>query len=190
MIDCCVRNNKIPLFYAYVIAFEARRLVGLQDCDVDANWNLCRFGAQFIRDNRQNLVNQYDYQAREIANRLGRDRTAIFVMEPDFWQYYGDDGTNGKPSQQGGVLSGAYARALFDDFVRVIKNHLPNALISWDISAWIGQDGFRTWWSFFSNADIQFIHTSGGQVRHFWIISISNLEIKVSFFFLSKTGSW
>jgi hypothetical protein len=80
-------------------------------------------------------------------------------------------------------------RSLFDDFVKAIKSQLPNARISWDISAWIGTEGMRTWlvlrklikkldtigyyfflnllfrWGFFSNStDIDFINTSGGQV--------------------------
>lgn len=45
----------------------------------------------------------------------------------------------------GGPNSGEFMRDLFNDFVRVIKNNLPNALISFDISAWIGENGFRTW---------------------------------------------
>jgi hypothetical protein len=32
-------------------------------------------------------------------------------------------------------------RALFDDIVRAIKQELPNARISWDISPWIGEVG-------------------------------------------------
>jgi hypothetical protein len=32
-------------------------------------------------------------------------------------------------------------RALFDDIVRAIKQHLPNARTSWDISPWIGEAG-------------------------------------------------
>jgi hypothetical protein len=41
---------------------------------------------------------------------------------------------------------------------------LPNALISWDLSAWIGVDGMTKWWSYFKTASyIDFVHTSGGQ---------------------------
>ena len=39
-------------------------------------------------------------------------------------------------------------RDLFNDFVKAIKAELPNALISWDISGWIGEDGptgFKQW---------------------------------------------
>ena len=36
-------------------------------------------------------------------------------------------------------------RALMDDFVKAIKAELPNSIISWDISAWIGKEGFTKW---------------------------------------------
>ena len=78
-----------------------------------------------------------------------------------------------------------------DDFVKAIKAELPNSIISWDISAWIGKEGFTKWllitefklfifsenifkrifliffrWSYFKTATyIDFIHTSGGQVK-------------------------
>ena len=52
---------------------------------------------------------------------------------------------------------------LFNQIVLSIKKYLPNAAISWDISPWIGQDGMKTWWYYFSNLSyIDFIHTSGG----------------------------
>jgi len=74
-------------------------------------------------------------------------------------QYYGDT------HQKGGPLSGEFMRALLDDFSAEIKAALPNALISWDLSAWIGVDGMTKWWSYFKSAPyIDFVHTSGGQV--------------------------
>ncbi len=42
-------------------------------------------------------------------------------------------------------MSGEYMRVLMDDFVKAIKAELPNAIISWDISAWIGTAGFTQW---------------------------------------------
>jgi hypothetical protein len=90
---------------------------------------------------------------------LGREREAIFLIEPDFWQYYGDS------HQRGGPLSGEYMRALFNDMIKEIKTALPKARISWDISAWIGVAGMQKWWGFFKDhPDIEFVHTSGGQV--------------------------
>ena len=69
-------------------------------------------------------------------------------------------------------------------FVKEIKAELPNALISWDISAWIGEPGFRTWWGFFQTAQIDFIHTSGGQAR----ADLANLKPnELSWSFVSRT---
>jgi hypothetical protein len=46
------------------------------------------------------------------------------------WQYYGD------AHQEGGPCTGAFMRQFFDDIAFAIKSELPNAKISWDISAW------------------------------------------------------
>jgi hypothetical protein len=57
-------------------------------------------------------------------------------------------------------------RKLFDDFAAAIKAELPNAKISWDISAWIGEAGMTQWWSFFKDSKyIDFVNTSGGQAH-------------------------
>lgn len=159
MIKKCKQLNKIPLFYAYVIAFEARAKFNYQDCDVHPTNNLCVNGANFLRSHRDHIVSRYDHHAREIAKSL-EDRNAhcIFLIEPDLWQYYGDK------KQQGGTLSGSYMRSLYDDFARSIKKHLPNAKISWDLSAWIGYSGMSEWWAFFKSSPyVDFVHTSGGQ---------------------------
>lgn len=84
MLDFCTKNNKIPLFYAYVIAFEARAMKGLQDCDVGGT-TLCQGGSDFIRNNRQHLVDKYTEHATGIAARYGKTNPVVFVMEPDFW---------------------------------------------------------------------------------------------------------
>ena len=86
MIDKCKQFAKTPVFYAYIIAFQARAMMGLQDCDVDPNNNLCKKGSQFIRDNRALLVSRYTHWAKSIANRLGNKNTeCVFLIEPDFW---------------------------------------------------------------------------------------------------------
>ncbi len=54
-------------------------------------------------------------------------------------------------------------RSLFDDIADTIKSKLLNALISWDISSW--PNDMPTWWgNFFSSPNINFIHTSRGQI--------------------------
>lgn len=141
----CASKKKTPVYYAYIIAFTARNLKGLQDCDVSSGPNLCNQGAQFVRDNRAYIVKKYDHFASNIAARIGRDATTVWLIEPDFYQYYSD------AQQAGGTLSGDYMRALFDDFAKAIKNNLPNAVISWDISPWASKN-MKTWWGFFKRA--------------------------------------
>ncbi len=79
--------NKIPVFYGYVIAFEARNLQGLQDCNVGTP-SLCQYGSQFIRDNRARILERYNNQSYNIAQYLGTNYTTVFLIEPDFWYIF------------------------------------------------------------------------------------------------------
>lgn len=89
MLRMCRKYKKVPLFYAYVIAFEARATRNINDCDVDPDGNnLCRSGADFIRHNRHNLVFKYWEHARKIARIYGSTDPIIFIIEPDFWYCY------------------------------------------------------------------------------------------------------
>ena len=67
MIKATKKAGKIPLFYAYIIAFEGRYKADLQDCDVRPTNNLCTNGADFIKKNRELLVSRYAHHAKEIA---------------------------------------------------------------------------------------------------------------------------
>lgn len=86
MLKKCKQYDKIPVLYAYVIAFEARSKQGLQDCDVVLyDENLCTNGSCFIREYRDHLVRVYESHAREVSTYLGRYSKAVFLIEPDFW---------------------------------------------------------------------------------------------------------
>lgn len=86
MLEKCKEHNKIPVFYAYVIAFEARVKNKLLDCDVVLDGvNLCTDGSCFIKESRDHLINVYSYHANEISKIMDKDATVIFLMEPDFW---------------------------------------------------------------------------------------------------------
>ena len=72
-------------------------------------------------------------------------------------------------------------RQLFDDIAVAIKSHLPNARISWDISAWLTESAMTTWWGFFkTSVHIDYLHTSGGQSRPD-IVNIKQNELKWAF---------
>lgn len=86
MLNQCKLNNKMAIFYAYIIAFEARAKHKLLDCNMDEEgYDLCSHGSCFILEYRDHLVNVYKQYALEISNVLGRYSTSIFAMEPDFW---------------------------------------------------------------------------------------------------------
>jgi hypothetical protein len=131
-------------------------LQGLHDCN-DASPNLCEQGADFIRNNRQHIIDRYLMHSYQFAKYLDSTTSkVVFLIEPDFYQYYSNANSNNNP------LSGSEMRSLFDDISKAIKLNLPNAFISWDISPWAND--MSTWWSYFADSsDINYIHTSGGQ---------------------------
>lgn len=47
--------------------------------------------------------------------------------------------------QSGGPLPFAYARDFYNDIVTAVKTYLPNALISFDISAWMLPADYKAW---------------------------------------------
>jgi len=158
MLRTAKQLNKFPVYYGYIIAFYARRLANLQDCDVHGSNNLCTHGSKFIREHRADIIKLYKQYASESAKIMGRNSEFVWLLEPDLWQYYGNN------RQAGGPLDGPYLRKLFDEIAEAIKSELPNSKISWDISAWIGEDGMRKWWGYFaSSPHINFINTSGGK---------------------------
>jgi hypothetical protein len=80
----CLSSHKPPVFLSQLIVFEARAVLGLQDCDVASPKTLCTHGAQFIRDNRKRLIARYNHQAQQIAKKIGHDTLCVWLMEPDF----------------------------------------------------------------------------------------------------------
>jgi hypothetical protein len=83
-LQVCKDQNKIPMIYTYIIPTEAKAKWGLGDCNIESYNNLCRFGADFIRQNRDYLVQRYKYHANAIAKILGRYAKVVFLMEIDY----------------------------------------------------------------------------------------------------------
>ena len=69
---------------------------------------MCTKGANFIRNNRQLILDRYKLHATKMAQILGKQAQAVFLMEPDLFQYSNVD----KTKQQGGGITGEYARKL------------------------------------------------------------------------------
>lgn len=147
----------VPVVVAYVAAFYAKRHNNLNDCNVGSP-DLCTHGAQFIKQNLSNIMGVYSSYAQGYAQCYGTTRPIVFEMEPDYYQYTYDSQTDPMtPAEAGSIMS---------QFVAAIKEHLPNAVFSIDISPWVapnnGADGGADWYSNFDMTLFTFVNTSGG----------------------------
>jgi len=156
MLNETIALNKTPVFYSFIIGFEASNVKFLSS-NCDSSPNLCQKGSQFIRTNKKHILEKYRHQSYNIANYITKKGFCIFLIEPDFWNYYGYQ------SQLGGPLTGKEMRSLFDEIVSIIKSYLPNAAIAWHIKSNLTEDEMKIWWDFFKNSsNIDFIYTSDG----------------------------
>uniref|UniRef100_A0A7S4FB13 Uncharacterized protein n=1 Tax=Chrysotila carterae TaxID=13221 RepID=A0A7S4FB13_CHRCT len=150
-----VRKLRISAaYYAYIIAFLAKHIDGLHDCDMGTP-SLCQGGANFIRSNLNRILATYDKFANETAVRLGRSASVLWLIEPDWHQYHED-------TQEGGGLQVADMVRLFNEITARILRHLPEAKISFDISPWVNNQ--EQWLRpFIQSCTIHYMHTSGGR---------------------------
>jgi hypothetical protein len=153
--------GKVPVVVAYVAAFYAKRHLGRCDCNVTtcgANNDLCHYGAADIQQNLTNIINVYKSYAQGFAGCFGTTKPIVFEMEPDWYQYtYTSSQTQPMTEAQAGTIMG--------QFVDAMKQSLPNAAFSLDISPWVGSNGTdngQEWYSHFDMTKFTFINTSGG----------------------------
>jgi hypothetical protein len=153
--------GKVPVLVAYVAAFYAKRHFGRCDCNVTtcgANNDLCHYGAADIQQNLTSIINVYKSYAQGFASCYGTTKPIVFEMEPDWYQYT-------YTSQQTMALTEAQAGTIMGQFVDAIRQALPNASFSLDISPWVGSNGSdngKEWYSHFDMSKFSFINTSGG----------------------------
>ncbi len=159
--------NKVPIIVAYVAAFYVKRHNGLCDCNVTtcgANNDLCHYGSADITNSLNSILNVYKSYAQGFAACYGTTKPIVFEMEPDFYQYT-YTGIETQP------WTFAQAGQIMSQFVGTMKQYLPNAAFSMDISPWVGtnnntggdgSDNGKNWYSYFDMSLFTFINTSGG----------------------------
>lgn len=146
-------SGVLPVIVSYVIGFTARRDNNLQDCNVGSP-SLCDYGATYIRERlNDRILPVYQSYAQGFANCWGTTRPIVFLMEPDFYQYHSGTDPNS--------LTQAEAGQVMNQLVNAIKQSLPNAVLSLDISPWIPNNGAE-WYANFDLSQFTFINTSGG----------------------------
>lgn len=153
----CKNNNKTPVVIAYIIAFTARRDLGLQDCNVGTP-NLCQSGANYIREQMPRILAQYAQYAKGAAQSFGTANPIVWCMEPDYSQY-ADAG------QSGGGLTAAQAGTVMGQILDTIRVYCPKSVFSMDISPWKDTTWQKTWFAAMKMSNFTFVNTSGGQSR-------------------------
>ncbi len=160
-----VLGKQLPVIVAYVSAFYVKRHHGnLCDCNVDACGqtdakpnDLCHFGAQYIKQDLAKIVDVYEAYAQGYAACYGTTRPIVFEMEPDWYQY--TDDTQGSP------MTKDEAAGIIGQYVDAMRQYLPNAHFSIDISPWVDDNGAtngKDWYSRFDLSKFTFANTSGG----------------------------
>lgn len=152
MLNGLKSTNKTPVFYGYLIA----KTSGLGDCDVSGSNNLCTDGANYIRRNMSKIENAYSSFAQSAAQIWGTQRQIVFMIEPDFYQYFQSGNQKGEPidMDSAGLVMGKIHAA--------VRKHLPQAEFSFDVSPWIAQSG---WFKNFDTASFAWANTSGGRTQ-------------------------
>lgn len=147
----CKSNNKTPVFYGYIIAKAA----ALGDANVGGK--LGTEGAGWLKNNVSTVVGDYKAFAQKVASSYGTDKTVIWLMEPDYYQYFDDANQKVKLSFQD---AGQWMGQMID----AVKSALPKAQFAVDISPWIDWQSGRTaqYYGAFPLSKIDFLFTSGG----------------------------
>jgi hypothetical protein len=149
--EYCKNKNKTPVFYGYIIAKAA----ALGDANVGGK--LGTEGAGWLNSNVNNVVNYYKSFAQRVASSFGTEKAVIWLMEPDYYQYFDTGNQKVKLNyQQAGQWMG--------QMIDAVKQSLPNALFAVDVSPWIEWQSGRTasYYGAFPMDKIDFLFTSGG----------------------------
>ncbi|HEX6275018.1 MAG TPA: hypothetical protein VFZ53_18375 [Polyangiaceae bacterium] len=132
-------SAKSVVYYAYFIGFQANLMGGFGDCNVDMDdETLCTRGAQWIRDNRNLIVEIYANYAR-MVHHASPGKQVIWWLEGDFIQYSYDDQSN--------PLSYAELGALARDITCAVKSNQPSAVVAMNHSPWISDEQSDAFWS-------------------------------------------
>ena len=145
-------TSAVPVYYAYLIGYMTSE-DGYGDCNTDFDGqNLCTHGAQWIRENRERLIEAYANYAR-MSYEANRDKPVVWLLEGDFIQYTYEEQTEGLSIQELSQLA--------TDIICAIKSNAPNAVVSVNHSAWISNELTDEYWGSLPLELIDMVWTTG-----------------------------
>ncbi len=143
--------NAIPVYYAYIIAFQGHN-AGLGDCNLDNSGNLCTDGAELIRSKRESIVSIYANYAK-MTHQVWPTRPLLWLLEPDFIQYTGKSQKNPLTLSELGQLA--------SDIICAIKTNMPNAAVAINHSSWIRDPQRTQYFAAMPMAAVDAVYTTG-----------------------------
>jgi hypothetical protein len=140
------RINQIPYINLYQTASIAKTTAYLDDCNVgaDPSKTLCVAGANFVRQNKQQIFDSYKQTALQILQNYGVDKPIFLHFEPDFTQY-------GAYTQKDGGVAAVELADMMNSWTDIYKATLPNAKLVMDVSPWTTD--LQEWLARFRNFD-------------------------------------
>lgn len=131
-------TSSMVVFYTYFIGFQACKQGGYCDCNTSSPPNLCSNGAQWIRNNRAQLINAYGQYAKAVYAR-SPNKPVIWWLEGDFPQY--------NATSQSTPLSPTELGQLARDITCAIKSNEPNAIVAMNHAPWTADAVSTAFWA-------------------------------------------
>lgn len=153
MVAAVASTKIIPTFYTYVIGGQAKLRDGYGDCNTSTGDTLCTKGAQWIRDNRAQVVNAYAQYAKMLATK--------FPTKPMIWWLEGDYHQYAESTTQSNALTYPEAGQLAADITTAIKTNQPLARVGMNHAPWISDAQAQQFWSNMPNQQLDLIWVQG-----------------------------
>jgi hypothetical protein len=159
-------TNLIPAYYAYFIGFYGHAN-GLPDQNQQPNGpNLATGGGALILGTANSgcpsgqicssnkIVQMYGWYAAQ-SHAAWPTKPLVWLIEGDFIQYTAEATTQTQP------LSYAQLGQLAVEIAKAIKTNMPNAVVSFDDSAWVNDMDRKSYWTAISSANYDMVWTTG-----------------------------
>jgi hypothetical protein len=145
-------SGALPVYYAYFIGYQAAA-AGFGDCNTDGDGqNLCTRGAQWVKSNRDRVVQMYANYAR-LTYQAVPSKAVMWLLEGDFIQY--------TYAEQSSALSMQELGTLANDIICAIKANQPNAIVAINHSPWITNEQSNQFWAAMPLNVTDFVWTTG-----------------------------
>jgi hypothetical protein len=159
-------TNLVPAYYAYMIGFYGH-VNGLPDQNQQSSGpNLATGGGALILGmanagcpsgqicSSNKIVQMYAWYAQK-THAAWPTRPLVWLIEGDFIQYTSEAKSQTQP------LTYAQLGQLAVEITKAIKTNMPNAIVAFDDSAWVGDGDRKSYWTAIGASNYDMVWTTG-----------------------------